>query len=76
VQQEQSGNADAPLALETASSASVVPEELVAQSDKATVPQATIDAKDATPAASDAGAKRSGDVADDVAVSKAAKVDE
>ena len=73
MQQEQSGNADAPvaLALETASSASVVPEELVA-----TVPQATIDAKDATPAASDAGTKRSGDVADDAAVSKAAKVDE
>lgn len=71
MQQEQSGNTDAPVALETASSASVVPEELVA-----TVPQATIDAKDATPAASDAGTKRSGDVADDAAVSKAAKVDE
>ncbi len=71
MQQEQSGNADAPLALETASSTSVVPDELVA-----TVPQATIDAKDATPAASDAGTKRSSDDAHDAAVSKAAKADE
>ena len=76
MQQEQSDNVDAPAALERAASVTVVSEELAVHSDKATVAQPTVDAKDAAPAITDAGIKRSSDAADDTSVSKAAKVDE